>query len=216
MSNETPTPNNEKQIIVNVEDKSPAKWILDGVVGVGALAQVVIGFILIWQLQAYEASNDLTRQSLELTRKVTAIQHTPWLGIGQPMALTPTQDNKTLIMVFEARNSSDAPILWMKGNCESVPQNSIPDAPEILLKHATDYQQCIMPSDKMPLRCNLATTDAARLKDEIEKGEQTVRIVLSYGDVFSDRIVIAEDFEIDPVTNTWAIVKTSITGFQSY
>lgn len=51
------------------ENKHWASWVLDVVVGIGAVAQIFIGIILIWQLKAYEASNELTRESVLLSSK---------------------------------------------------------------------------------------------------------------------------------------------------
>ena len=58
-----------KELASIFHEKRWHKVLLEWVVGIGAISQVVIGAILIYQLRAYEASNELTRQSLELSRK---------------------------------------------------------------------------------------------------------------------------------------------------
>jgi hypothetical protein len=76
MSDASAVINNEAN---NTKQKHWATWILDIVVAIGAISQIGIGVVLIYQLKAYEASNSLTRDALALTRKTVDAANTPWI-----------------------------------------------------------------------------------------------------------------------------------------
>lgn len=65
---------NTTTVAMSKNDKHWATWILDGVVAIGAIAQIVIGYILICQLTAYQQSNAILDKTLKAS-------HIPFLNV---------------------------------------------------------------------------------------------------------------------------------------
>ena len=53
----------------NAKQRHWAAWVLDIFVAIGALSQIAIGILLIYELKEYQASNQLTRKSLEISAR---------------------------------------------------------------------------------------------------------------------------------------------------
>ncbi len=171
--------------------------------------------VLILTLWTYLAANGLNR-------KAAIIAHTPWMSADPQILLTPSSDDKSLVIATNIQNTSDSPALdstvfWVfypeKGapdpNTDTTPDNK----PVTIMPHDARGVEFVATSKNTNRGGEFS---ANSLKEQIERGDIMVRMIMRYSDVFGDKITITSDFSRDPAANVYKVRNNAVSGFQSY
>lgn len=181
-----------------------------------ALIQVFVILILTATFWMYWEAN-------EINRKATVISHTPWLSINAAPVLNPSQDDKTLGMAFAVTNPSASPVLDLRDYLDFTARLSDEEIWNMVSK---DQSADVMPNQVAIMSFSIdatkfsfadgSTFSAQKLKNQIEAGKQSMKIYVSYSDIFSEHI--RQTIEIsctDPKTGTYGVRSMSIRGYMT-
>jgi hypothetical protein len=175
------------------------------------LLNLVLVIVLILAFRSYRESNDLDR-------KAALASHTPWLSIDPNLTLTPSPDDKTLLISAQIKNCSDTPMLQVGGRFVIL-LNPAPIDPKTF-PETQDAGTDLMPNDQRSVSTAFSEDfptrgvfSAAALRDAVENGGVGVGIEVRYKDIFGETIKEITEIYWNKDTNKFAPLKTSITGF---
>jgi hypothetical protein len=175
------------------------------------LVNLVLVIVLILAFRSYRESNDLDRKAAQAS-------HTPWLSIDPNLTLTPSPDDKTLLISAQIKNGSDTPMLQVGGrfvillNAAPIDPNTFPETQDAGTDLMPNDQRSVSTafSEDFPTR---GVFSAATLRDAVANGSVGVGIEVRYKDIFGETIKEITEIYWNKDTNKYAPLKTIITGF---
>ncbi len=197
-------------------EKGKGDRILDFFVAIGAISQVAIGIILIYQLMAYIDSNTINRQSTEVTKQALEAAHIPWLHLKMGSVSTvndPTGTSHTFHLVFEIENTSDSPATHVSCNWEFVSQKGVyPPITYAFTNRTVSPEDAIFPrEDKI---YHFWGTDVVVPGQPLYNGVMTGRIncnaTISFTDIIGKKFT--EEVSMVFKNNEWNDLDVNVSG----